>query len=55
MPQHTTDAPKPMVKPEKGGTPKRITGKGSPGGPHTPGEKEKRRRAAERIRNKQGN
>jgi hypothetical protein len=46
---------KEMPKPEKGGKPKKIgEGMGSPGGPYTPGEKEKARReaAARRARAK---
>lgn len=35
---------KEMKKPEKGGTPKRITTRGEPGGPYTPGAKAKRRK-----------
>lgn len=33
---------KEMPAPKKGRKPKRITGKGNPGGPHTPGAKAKR-------------
>ena len=40
-----TSAPKPMAKPKKaaGGPPQGLKMKSSPGGPHTPGEKKKRR------------
>ena len=41
-----TSAPKPMAKPEKGKTPKRIKTE-DPGGPHTPGAKKKR--AAKKV------
>lgn len=34
---------KEMKRPESGGKPKRIEGRGEPGGPHTPGAKRKRR------------
>lgn len=50
MPQHETEAPKPMPVPEKGEKPKRITAKNPPGGSQTPGAKQRRR--AERIANK---
>lgn len=33
-----------LTPPKKGGKPKRITGKGYPGGPHTPGAKKARAR-----------
>lgn len=49
-----TEAPKPnpLPLPEKGAKPERITVSGAPGGPHTPGEKARRKRIAERIANK---
>ena len=46
-----TDTPKPLPYPESGKKPERITTESSPGGRHTPGAKEARRRA-ERIANK---
>jgi hypothetical protein len=39
-----------MKKPETGGTPKKITTKNPPGGPHTPGAKAKKT-----FTNKSGN
>ena len=36
-----------MKEPEKGKKPEKITTEGSPGGPHTPGEKAKRARMTE--------
>ena len=35
---------KKLPKPKKGGKPKRITTKGSPGGPYTPGAKKKKKK-----------
>jgi hypothetical protein len=38
-----------MKKPEKAKTkPKRIVGRGEPGGPHTPGAKKKRKKKAKK-------
>jgi hypothetical protein len=37
-----------LPEPEKGGKPKRIEGRGEPGGPHTPGAKAKRKAEAEK-------
>jgi len=44
---NSSSNPNPLPPPERGGTPKRIgEDMGEPGGPHTPGAKEKRRKKA---------
>jgi hypothetical protein len=35
---------RPLKKPQKGDKPKRITTKGKPGGPHTPGAKKRKKK-----------